>query len=322
MAAVTASEDAGAHAGDQIETGPGMAGLHRRVAVGPGTLIGVDQLAALRELLGTSDLEELIGGHQSRVYAATLPGEAARVVVKVRPLDEVEEGDLRTRMQVVAELAAVEPLVCRPFRLDGQLVLRLEGDAGWRGFATCVEHVGGLAPDPSDGSDATAMGASLARLHLRMADLGPVDLPLVAALRSTEGDLASAVQLLHGDFGAGNLRRTPAGLRIFDFDDCGYGPPLFDVANAVYMVRFDDETSGDGRRHQAFEASFLRGYAEESGDAVDRSEVSRLMDLRVEALAAWLDDLSAAPVGIRTASPAWRQVLRGFVDTWRRDERS
>lgn len=282
----------------------------------------MDQLAALRELLGPSELEELSGGHQSRVYAATLPGVAARVVVKVRPLDDVEEGDLRTRMQVVAELAAIEPLVCRPLRLDGQLVLRLQGDAGRPQLVTCVEHVGGLAPDPWDAGDAEGMGAALARLHLRMADLAPVDLPAVHPLRTTGHGSSHPVQMLHGDFGAGNLRWSAGGLRIFDFDDCGYGPPLFDVANAVYMVRFDDLTSGGGLRHQAFEAAFLDGYAEESGDAVDRAEVSRFVDLRVEALAAWLDDLGAAPIGIRTASPSWQQVLRRFVNSYERDGRS
>ena len=51
---------------------------------------------------------------------------------------------------------------------------------------------------------------------------------------------------------------------MFDFDDCGYGPTSFDIANALYMVLFDVSTAGYSGRYEAFAASFLAGYERES----------------------------------------------------------
>jgi len=53
-------------------------------------------------------------------------------------------------------------------------------------------------------------------------------------------------------------------VRVFDFDDCGYGPTSFDIANALYMVLFDVSTAGYSGRYEAFAASFLAGYERES----------------------------------------------------------
>ena len=49
--------------------------------------------------------------------------------------------------------------------------------------------------------------------------------------------------------------------------------------------------------------------------------LTRLIDLRVAALGAWLDDLEHAPIGIRTASDAWRATLRAFVADHRAADR-
>jgi hypothetical protein len=38
-----------------------------------------------------------------------------------------------------------------------------------------------------------------------------------------------------------------------------------------------------------------------------------MIEVRVDALRSWLDDPSTAPIGIRTSSPEWRDVLRSFV---------
>lgn len=160
------------------------------------------------------------------------------------------------------------------------------------------------------------MGAALSDLHVSMSNLRAFPLPVVSALRAVKPDdalAAGAHQLLHGDFNVSNLRQEDDVVRIFDLDDCGYGPPEFDVANALYMVHFDAVTSGAEETYQTFRGSFVDGYVGASGRPLTDETLDRFIDLRVRALGSWLDDLSNAPIGIRTASPAWLATLRSFV---------
>lgn len=138
-------------------------------------------------------------------------------------------------------------------------------------------------------------------------------LPLVAALDTVQPEWNGPTQLLHGDFNAGNLRSVGGVARIFDFDDCGYGPPAFDVANALYMVLFDDLTGSQPSVYRSFNEAFLSGYCSVSVDALDADDVSGFIDLRVAALQSWLDEPATAPIGIRNSPPSWHTTLRGFI---------
>ena len=42
-----------------------------------------------------------------------------------------------------------------------------------------------------------------------------------------------------------------------------------------------------------------------------------MIALRIDALGRWLDDLSTAPIGIRTSSPEWLETLTTFVKSHR-----
>ncbi len=78
------------------------------------------------------------------------------------------------------------------------------------------------------------MGRTLALLHVAMARFPQQSLPPVAAINTTAVDADQCDwQLLHGDFNDQNMIWSPTGLRIFDFDECGYGPMEFDVAIAA-----------------------------------------------------------------------------------------
>jgi Ser/Thr protein kinase RdoA (MazF antagonist) len=166
------------------------------------------------------------------------------------------------------------------------------------------------------------MGCCLARLHESMRQLGQRSLPLVAAVAAVRRDWAGPTQLLHGDFNAGNLRFTGRASRIFDVDDCGYGPPSFDVANALYMVLFDDMTGPGLSIYPSFAEAFLGGYSSVVQESLDADELSMFVDLRVAALGAWPDHPDTAPICIRNAQPSWRATLRAFVRDYQRQRRS
>lgn len=266
-------------------------------------------------LLAAEEIEELGGGHQSRVFRV-VRRDGAVVVAKLLQAAMVDRRDLDARLDVTVALADLDPRVCRPLSIGQRLVTEVALSQGGIGYVTCFESAAGIAPDPSNPADADRMGRALSQLHLSMSRLPPAPLPLVAALRTAPpgaDTLAGQHQLLHGDFNAGNLRQADGLIRIFDLDDCGYGPRAFDVANALYMVLFDSVVRKVPQTYPAFRESFVSGYVATSGHPIADDVLDRLIDLRVNALRSWLDDPDEAPVGIRTASPDWLATLRSFV---------
>jgi Ser/Thr protein kinase RdoA (MazF antagonist) len=269
-------------------------------------------------LLAAADVEELGDGQQARVFRVVRRvGDV--VVAKVIDAMLVDRDELETRVSVIAALSDLDGRVCRPLANDDGLVAELTGDDGRHHYVVCFEFADGTAPDPAIPADASLMGRELARLHTSMSRLRLTPLPLVAALRTAPPGAVSSAgehQLLHGDFNASNLRKVDGGVRIFDLDDCGYGPPAFDVANALYMVLFDAVVDANPGTYGVFRESFVSGYAETARHTFDVDVLDRLIDRRVASLGAWLDDLDHAPTGIRTASPDWQSILRAFVDKY------
>jgi hypothetical protein len=84
------------------------------------------------------------------------------------------------------------------------------------------------------------------------------------------------------------------------------------------MVLFSSTIGNEIWRYRTFEDAFQSGYGLEAGQDVNRRTVDHFIDLRVRALEGWLDDVSIAPVGIRTATPQWHQTLRSFVTSYER----
>ena len=274
----------------------------------------MDLVWRIAALTGATSVRALGGGHQSRVFAVDRP--EGPLVAKVRPAADVDRDVLDARLQAVDQLAAIDPWVCGPVPFGGDLVTEIEAD-GTRQLVTWSELVDGRPPDPADPGDASLMGSVLARLHAAMATVDAGALPLVAAIRTVRPDWDGPVQLLHGDFNAGNLRVLDGWCRILDLDDCGRGPAAFDVANALLMVQFDDATGGRPGTFARFEEAFLDGYRVAAATALDLDEVHALIDLRVDALEHWLDEPSTAPAGIRASSPTWHGTLRTFVSNHR-----
>lgn len=275
----------------------------------------MDLVWRIAALTGAVSVRELSGGHQSRVFLVDRAG--GRLVAKVRRAAGVDPAIVRARAEAVARLAAVDPWVCGPVPIGGELVTQIESDGAVHLLTLC-DFVDGRPPDPTTPADAELMGRVLARLHATMATVDASALPLVAALRTVRPDWDGPTQLLHGDFNAGNLRIVDGWCRVFDFDDCGRGPAAFDVANSLLMVQFDDMTGERPGTYEPFEAAFLGGYRAAADTRLDHDEVRALVDLRVDALEHWLDDPVTAPIGIRTSSPEWHATLRAFVADHRR----
>lgn len=264
------------------------------------------------QVLGALSIAELTGGHQARVFRVTRSG-GDPVIAKVVDAADASAAGVQARVEAMFRLAELDPQVCRPVRHAGAFVTRISADDAPAGLLTCHEFAEGREPDPLDTADAVRMGQSLARLHRSMRSLPAADLPLVAALRD-QGPLAGGpVQLLHGDFSAGNLRFADDAVRIFDLDDCGQGPVEFEIANTLYMVLFDAVVNGRADTFRRFAGPFTSAYRDAAGADLDDGVVTHFIERRISALERWLDDLPSAPVGIRNATPAWRDVLRAFV---------
>lgn len=278
----------------------------------------MDLVEYLTDSLGLSEVDALAGGHQSRVFRA-VRRDGARVAVKSMDASLVDREELEVRLGVVNALADRDPRVCRPVLLAGELIIDLAMSEGQDRYLVSYEFASGEEPDLTRASDAGRMGAALSGLHESMRKLPTVTLPVVGALRAASMDGAYAIstdQLLHGDFSARNLRQTGEEVRIFDFDDCGYGPPEFDVANALYMVLFDQTRRGSLHTYETFRQSFIDGYLNSTGPSIQPDSLDCFIDLRVHALALWLDDLDSAPIGIRNAPSAWHATLRSFVSSY------
>lgn len=258
---------------------------------------------------GISDVIELLAGKQSRVVRTRLDG--VEVAIKLTDRRFAEPALLTTRMAMVEALAIEVATVVGPQRIDHELVVPI---GEWLMSAT--PFVIGEPVDPDVPGNGQLMGRTLAQLHRALATVGPQRLPTVAALSDAPAEVdRTAWQLLHGDFNEQNLIATPDGLRLIDFDDCGYGPIEFDVANALYMVLFDAEVHDHPERYDRIRPAFLDGYATETKTSLDDRVVEELIETRISALGRWLDDVAGAPIGIRTSSPAWLDVLRAFVSS-------
>jgi Ser/Thr protein kinase RdoA (MazF antagonist) len=277
----------------------------------------VELAQQLRQRLGATAVRELTDGHQSRVFVVTLV-DGHRIVAKVLDASSVDADHVIARVDAVARVADLDPAVCRPIPIDGRLVNVIDGETEEPCLLLCSEFAEGAALDARNTGDAEALGSALARLHRSLARVDAPGVPEVAAVRTVGTSEVDGVQLLHGDFNAGNLRRSGTTIRVFDFEDCGYGPRAFDVANALYMVLFDFSIGHEHSLYREFEQAFLLGYEVEDGTPIDRRRVRHFVDLRVEALEQWLDDLPTAPTGIRMASPQWHDTLRAFVSEFQR----
>lgn len=262
--------------------------------------------------LGLRARSELHAGHQSRVFLADR-GDETVVVKLVEPGadDQADDQAGDRRVELNRRLAERDSSIVGPLDLGDGPIRRLDG---WR--ITCFPLVEGDPPDPDDPGAVEAMATTLAGLHRSLRHLDGVDLPPVAALRAIDSPAAAQGydQLIHGDYDPANLISTAEGLRVIDFDDAGWGTVEFELGNSLYMNRFDAWRADRPERVSRFRARFLEAYRDAASTPIDETLVDEAIATRTAALARWLGRPEQAPIGIRTASPAWRRRLRSFLD--------
>jgi Ser/Thr protein kinase RdoA (MazF antagonist) len=258
---------------------------------------------------GVEVIAELHAGKQSRVFDVVIDGQ--RIAAKLTEARLADPAVYTARLEAVEALGTEHRNVVPPQRIDGQLMLPI---GEW--LMTATPFIEGDRLDAGAASDAMLLGQALADLHGALSRLGAFDIPAVAALAATgQSDAAPNWQLLHGDFSCQNVIRTPVLLRVIDFDDCGYGPVEYDIANSLYMVLFDSEVAQRPELYETFRPAFLDGYAAETDHRVGDDDIDALIARRIDALAWWLNNLSEAPIGIRTSSDDWLETLAAFVQS-------
>jgi Ser/Thr protein kinase RdoA (MazF antagonist) len=269
--------------------------------------------------LGFHDVTELGGGWQSRVFAAE--GAAGSLAVKLTQAHLVDPQVLGQKTALVDVLARLDASVLAPIPVCGSLVYPFRE---W--LVTATSLIDGDRLEVSNAAHSELLGSSLAGLHRSMREVPTVDIPRVAALRSGAGQWglsAESDQLLHGDFNTSNLILTGAGLRIFDFDDCGYGPIEFDVANSIFMAGFDSWVKdGSMATFRTFRSAFVVGYSRSCDRSLEDASIESLIDTRVMALKRWAANPLAAPIGIRNSPAEWIETLERFVQEWFSEDRT
>ena len=95
------------------------------------------------ELSEAATVQAIAEGHQSRVFELKQV-DGQRLVAKVLDVSLVDVDAVVARFDAVAELAELDPRVCRPIRIGGSLVNVIADDAGRPALLLCSEFAEGV----------------------------------------------------------------------------------------------------------------------------------------------------------------------------------
>lgn len=198
----------------------------------------------------------------------------------------------RSREEIDFELCLLEALpdlngvaVAKPIpNVDGSLLSELT-DQNESRLACMFEAAEGRAPQ-SNGQDMKRLGHALATLHnatslVRLHYSRPIDIPAiicdsVTSLRQVGSTCTAIAQQIehecrdlpialtrsglplgpcHGDVWPGNVRLLDEKVTFFDFDDCGLGPYVIDLATPAWHLAVQSGTDAN-----MLWCAFLDGY--------------------------------------------------------------
>ena len=110
-----------------------------------------------------------------------------------------------------------------------------------------------------------------------------------------------------------NLLVDQNGIRVIDFDDCGYGWFMYDFAATISFVE-------DDPRILEFKSAWLEGYLTQRRlSAEDIEEIDTFVMLRRMALLAWIGSHMEAPEP-RALAPNFAANTEKLGEAWLRTE--
>jgi Ser/Thr protein kinase RdoA (MazF antagonist) len=110
------------------------------------------------------------------------------------------------------------------------------------------------------------------------------------------GEAPDVFGLIHADAHLDNVLFNGPEARLIDFDDCGFGYRIYDVAVALWELRHRDDFSG-------FKEAFVRGYSEHRPLPIEQlRHLDAFIAAREVAFGLWL-------VGMAQTRPAFREEL-------------
>lgn len=117
--------------------------------------------------------------------------------------------------------------------------------------------------------------------------------------------------LIHADLRLANLMVDAQGLWAIDFDDCGFGWWIYDLASALSFIETDP-------RLPDLIARWCEGYARVAPlQAVDRAMIPAMIFLRRVLLTAWLATRADSDTAQSLGGPAYTtgtlQLAEGFL---------
>lgn len=119
--------------------------------------------------------------------------------------------------------------------------------------------------------------------------------------------------LIHADLRLANLMRDDTGLWAIDFDDCGFGWRVYDVAAAVSFYETDPRIPG-------LVAAWCEGYARAGRlGAADRAMIPAMILLRRLLLGAWLATRADSDTAAALGGPAFTAGSLDLADAYLTD---
>ena len=160
--------------------------------------------------------------------------------------------------------------------------MRWERPADFERLVWDEEAVFGAVPTWGNWRDAPHVSADF------RSTLEQVEVTVCARLAAF-GKAPERYNLIHADMRLANLLVGPAGTRLIDFDDSGFGWLLYDFAAAISFME-------DDPRIPALRAAWVKGYrsVRPLSDA-DEAEIDTFIMLRRMALLAWIGSHIEAP---------------------------
>jgi len=127
------------------------------------------------------------------------------------------------------------------------------------------------------------------------------------------GKAKNRYNLIHADMRLANLLVDQNGIRVIDFDDCGYGWFMYDFAAAISFVE-------DDPRIPECKSAWLEGYQTQRRlSAEDIQEIDTFVMLRRMALLAWIGSHMEAPEP-QALAPDFATNTEKLGDAWLRAE--